>query len=114
MVSPTLTARLRAAVDIVRRISRTSFSREMKAHLIRMAGLAKGLYGIARLNSLTCTYGLSSQVWMVTRTWVSLLFCMVPMIRSSLMISLSLCSATVLTVLFSEHDQLQAIFVGER
>ena len=46
MVSPTLTARLRAAVDIVRRISRTSFSREMKAHLIRMAGLAKGLYGI--------------------------------------------------------------------
>ena len=46
LCAPTLTQRLHDATSVINRIRFTKFSLKFKSHLIRMAGIAKGLYGI--------------------------------------------------------------------
>ena len=46
MCAPTLTNRMVEAAQLINRIARTNLTTTMRAHVIRMAGIAKGLYGV--------------------------------------------------------------------
>ena len=46
MCGPTLTARLKEATALIKRIGRTNFTKKIKIHLIRTSGISKALYGI--------------------------------------------------------------------